>query len=188
MQRFYSFAMTAAAVGERDFIERLKEFDESAWNQLYDEYFSRLYRYLYLRVGSQGDAEDLAAQVFEEACKRIRSYHYRGSSISSWLYRIAHNRAVDWTRRRRPMPMTTEISQPDQAERVAARDELARALNGLSPEQQQVLMLRHVEGHSAASAGQIMGKKAGAVRSLEFRALAALRRTLRPRSPEEKPQ
>lgn len=171
MERFDSFAMTTAAVGERDLIVRLKEFDESAWNQLYDAYFSRLHRYFYVRVGTQGEAEELAAQVFEEACKRIRGYRYRGSSISAWLYRIAHNRFVDWTRKRRPVPMMKEAAQPDQSEQVAARDELARALSGLSPDQQQVLVLRHIEGHSAASAGEIMGKRAGAVRSLEFRAL-----------------
>ena len=66
----------------------------------------------------------------------------------------------------------------DHADRVVVRDELARALSMLTGEQRQVLLLRHIEGHSAASAGAIMGKKENAVRALEFRALASLRRAM----------
>jgi RNA polymerase sigma-70 factor (ECF subfamily) len=76
------------------------------------------------------------------------------------------------------VPVLVDIPGADQTDRVDARDELTRALSTLTREQRQVLLLRHIEGHSAASAGAIMGKKENAIRALEFRALASLRRAM----------
>jgi RNA polymerase sigma-70 factor (ECF subfamily) len=76
------------------------------------------------------------------------------------------------------VPVLVDIAGADQTDRVDVRDELARALKALTSDQRQVLLLRHIEGHSAASAGAIMGKKDNAIRALEFRALAALRRAM----------
>lgn len=138
-----------------------------------------MYRYLYVHIGDRDAAEDLAAEVFEQACKGIHRFRYRGVPISSWLYRVAHNLMIDWRRKRGrtpEVPVIGEIAGADPTADIAIRDELARALNGLTREQRQVLVLRHIEGHSAASAGEIMGKKENAVRALEFRALASLRR------------
>jgi RNA polymerase sigma-70 factor (ECF subfamily) len=166
---------------ESDFVERVKRFDADAWNELYDTYFPRMYRYVYVQTGARDVAEELAAQVFERACQGIGRFRYRGVPLSAWLYRIAHNTIVDWRRRHgsgRVLPMSTDLPGPDQTGRVAARDELTRAIAGLTREQQQVITLRHIEGHSTASAAEIMSKKEGAIRSLEFRALAALRKAL----------
>ncbi len=171
-------AVQAASEDEAGLVERLRHFEERAWNEIYDTYFPRLFRYLYLQTSSQEVAEELTSQVFEEACNRIGTYRYRGSPLSAWLYRVAHNRMVDWRRKRKELPLVDGDSQPDMADRVADRDEIATAMRELTPEQQQVLILRHVEGHTSASAGGIMGKSAGAVRSLEFRALATLRRSV----------
>lgn len=174
-------ALSPSIADEADFVRRVKEFQAEAWDELYDVYFPKMYRYLFVHVGDRDAAEELAAEVFEQACKGIRRFRYRGVSLSSWLYRVAHNVMVDWWRRRgrnREVPVVAEIAGADHADRVAARDELTRAMNGLTEQQRQVLVLRHVEGHSAASAGAIMGKKEGTVRALEFRALASLRRVM----------
>jgi DNA-directed RNA polymerase specialized sigma24 family protein len=61
---------------------------------------------------------------------------------------------------------------------VETRDLLSRAMSKLTREQREVLVLRHIEGHSSASAGELMGKGGNAIRALEFRALAAMRRAL----------
>jgi RNA polymerase sigma-70 factor (ECF subfamily) len=170
--------LTTTSDREAQFVNRLKEFEESAWNELYDSYAAKLYRYLYVHTGQADVAEELTAQVFEEACRRIGGYRFRGPPISAWLYRVAHNRMVDWRRKRKALPLAVDVAGPDRMAQVADRDELARAMASLTDEQQQVLVLRHVEGHSTASAGEIMGKNAGAIRSLEFRALSSLRRGL----------
>jgi RNA polymerase sigma-70 factor (ECF subfamily) len=170
---------TAADPGE--FIERVKTFEREAWDQLYEEFYPRMYRYLYVHVGDRSEAEELAARVFEQACKGIRRFRYRGVPLSSWLYRIAHDLMVDWQRRRgrrRETPVSGDIAAADSFSNLETRDELQRAMSRLTAEQREVLVLRHIEGHSSASAGELMGKGGNAVRALEFRALAALRRAL----------
>ena len=164
-----------------DFIERLKSFEREAWDRLYDEYFPRMYRYLRVHVGDPHEAEELAAQVFEQACKAIRRFRYRGAPLSSWLYRIAHDLMVDWQRRRsrrKETPVSGDLPSADSLSSVETRDLLSRAMSKLTREQREVLVLRHIEGHSSASAGELMGKGGNAIRALEFRALAAMRRAL----------
>ena len=172
-------ALSPALADGEDFVRRVKEFQREAWDELYDTYFPKMYRYLYIRTGNRDAAEELAAEVFEQACRGVHRFQYRGVPIASWLYRVAHNVMVDWQRRRRrnpEVPVLGDFAGTDETARVAVRDELARALNTLTGEQRQVLLLRHIEGHSAASAGAIMGKKENAIRAMEFRALASLRR------------
>ena len=174
-------ALSAALADGADFVRRVKEFQREAWDELYDTYFPKMYRYLYVRIGDRDEAEELAAEVFEQACRGVHRFHYRGVPFASWLYRVAHNVMVDWQRKRSrtpEVPVLVDIAGADQTDRVDVRDELARALKTLTREQRQVLLLRHIEGHSAASAGAIMGKKENAIRALEFRALAALRRVM----------
>ena len=144
-----------------DFVRRVKEFQREAWDELYDTYFPKMYRYLYVRIGDRDAAEELAAEVFEQACRGVHRFEYRGVPIASWLYRVAHNVMVDWQRRRGrdpEVPALGNFAGADQTDRVAARDELMQALSTHTREQRQVLLLRHIEGHSAASAGAIMGK------------------------------
>lgn len=174
-------ALSPATADEAVFVRRVKEFQADAWDELYDTYFPKMYRYLYTHVGSRDVAEELVADVFEQACKGIRRFNYRGVPLSAWLYRVAHNVMVDWWRKQARSPemrVVSELAGDDDSHRVADRDELARAMILLTREQQQVLVLRHIEGHSAASAGEIMGKKEGAIRALEFRALASVRRAI----------
>jgi RNA polymerase sigma-70 factor (ECF subfamily) len=174
-------ALSPSIADEADFVRRVKAFQEDAWDELYHAYFPKMYRYLYVHVGNRDVAEELAAEVFEQACKGIHRYRYRGVPLSSWLYRVAHNVMVDWKRkfRRNPeVPVLGDMPGADDAERIEVRDELARAMSDLTREQRQVLVLRHIEGHSSASAGEIMGKKENAIRALEFRALASLRRAM----------
>jgi hypothetical protein len=63
-------ALATNSVGGADFIDRLKQFEATAWNRLYDTYAPKLFRYLHVRTGEREAAEELTAQVFEEACRR----------------------------------------------------------------------------------------------------------------------
>lgn len=170
---------------ERELIEHAKQFQPEAWDQIYETYFSKMYNFVYVHVGDRTAAEDLASEVFEQACKGIHRFQYRGVPFSSWLYRIAHNLMVDFLKRRKRTPSrsleaggvpTTPVR--DAADAISARDELVRAMQNLTGDQQQVIVLRHIEGHNVASTAQIMGKKENAIRALEFRALASLRRVM----------
>jgi RNA polymerase sigma-70 factor (ECF subfamily) len=133
-------------------------------------------------------AEDLAETVFLKAWRAIARYEQQGLSFSSWLYRIARNVAIDYYRtRREDLPLSSEpLELADEEglgpeELVLRREEvreLQRAVSRLPEEQQQVIILRFVEGLSHAQVGEIMGKSEEACRVLQHRGLAALSRLL----------
>src|SRR3990170_1083234 len=92
--------LSPALADGADFVRRVKEFQREAWDELYDTYFPKMYRYLYIRIGDRDVAEELAAEVFEQACRGVHRFRYRGVPFASWLYRVAHNVMVDCLARR----------------------------------------------------------------------------------------
>ena len=86
---------------EEDLVRRAQNRDQEAFAQLYEEHFDRIYRYLALRIGNEMEAEDLTQQVFLNALQSINSFRWKGVPFSAWLYRIAHNQAVDHLRKKK---------------------------------------------------------------------------------------
>jgi len=167
-------------------LERAKEYDLEALRQLYDLYSMHIYRYLYHRLGDKYLAEELTAQVFLRMLEAIKGDKAWRVSFSAWLYRIAHNVAVDHFRQRArertcslDERITVEKEDPFKAlEKKWYREQLRMAINRLTQEQGQVIVLRFLEGFSVAEVARIMGKTEGAVKALQHRALVNLRRIL----------
>ncbi|MFQ5996769.1 MAG: RNA polymerase sigma factor [Dehalococcoidales bacterium] len=167
-------------------IQKAKDFDREAWTQLYRQHYPRIYAYLCHKLGDIDLAEDIAAKVFLYAVEGIGSFTYRGFSLSSWLFRIAHNQAVDHFRRKAKVktePLTEELLAKsgvaqEAMEEVLVREDLNTALKNITEEQRQVVLLKFFSGLSNAEVAQIMGKPEGAVKALQHRALASLRRIL----------
>ena len=84
---------------ESDFelVKRIKK-DPSAFGLVYERYITKIYNYVYYRVGNHHDAEDLTSRVFYRALTHIKDYSDRGVPFSAWLYRIAHNLVANWHR------------------------------------------------------------------------------------------
>ncbi len=171
---------------EQDLAAALRTLDPDAWQQLFEEQYQRVYRYAYLRTGNSSDADDVAANVFVEAVKGIRSFEFRGAPVAAWLFRIAHNETVD-ALKRRARSAADAIEHPTIAERLAAPDlqdgrdewrDVAMALGRLKQEHQDVLTLRLIEGHSVRDVARMLGKSEGAVKVMQGRALQALRRKM----------
>jgi RNA polymerase sigma-70 factor (ECF subfamily) len=149
---------------------------------LYDRYAPDLYRYIYHRLGAKTLAEDLTAEVFVRVLRLKRA----PDDWRAYLYRIAHNLVIDYTRRN-PGVWTDAREgiaeeRADLFERASVEDErrtLRRAIARLSPDQQQVILLKFVEEFSNAEIARIMGKSEGAVKALQHRALGNLREWLR---------
>lgn len=162
--------------------------DTDAFGELYLLHLDAIYRYIYYRVGNANDAEDLAEQVFLNAWEALPCYKRRGIRFSSWLYRIAHNVVVDYHRRQKPtvsMPSLEKVDwedeQPTSLERVIEAEEasaLATAIAQLPEEQQQVIVLRFIEGLKHTEVARIIGKSEGACRVIQHRALTALNQLL----------
>ncbi len=169
---------------ERALIERARRRDRDAFGALYDRHVEAVYRYLYYRMGSSAECEDLTEQVFLKAWEAIDRYEWRGRPFLAWLYRVAHNTLVDYRRAERPAVSLddTILERPaldDVLEQALTADELAAALRQLTPEQAQVVTLRFFAGWSNAEIAREMDRQEPAVRALQLRGLMALRRILR---------
>jgi len=150
-------------------------------------HFDRIYSYLQLSVGNRHDAEDLTNQTFVKMLESIDRFEWRKVPISAWLFRIAHNLAMDLFRSRRRWQPEEEVPEPPGAEARSAEEEALQAIGrqsmlemieGLSQDQQQVLTLKFVFNFSNSDVATILGKSEGAIKSLQHRALASLQRQL----------
>ncbi|MEX2373824.1 MAG: sigma-70 family RNA polymerase sigma factor [Dehalococcoidia bacterium] len=168
----------------RPLVDRAKQGDAEAFGLLYDRFQPEILRYLVIRVRNPDAAEDLAQQVFLKAWQAIPRYEHRGAPFRAWLYRMAHNQMVDFFRTRRPTTDLEGIELPEPAEaeaRVLAAElhgVLQGALERLSEDHREVLVLRFLMEKSAREIGEIMGRKEVTIRGLQMRALQALRREI----------
>ncbi len=171
---------------EKNVVEQAKKGEQSAFAQIYEENFDRIYRYIIVRIRNQAEAEDLTEQVFLKALESIRSYKWKGTPFSAWLYRIAHNQVVDWQRKmskRQNLPLSDVIvgggvDTASVAELNLTMDDLRIAITKITDLQRQVIVLRFTSGLSIAETAKSLGKSDGAVKALQHSALVALRKAM----------
>jgi RNA polymerase sigma-70 factor (ECF subfamily) len=159
--------------------------DVEAVGRLYDALVVPIYRYVAMRLRRREDAEDVTQLVFERIVAALPRYHHNGKPFAAWAFRIARNAVIDHQRRLRPTERLGTIAEPSDGvllETLSMREEeireLRAAIRGLTPDQQEALALRYGAGLSAEEAARVMGRQAGTIRGLTFRAIEALRRTL----------
>ena len=168
---------------ERLLVRRAIKGDGEAFGELYERYLDAIYRYLYFRIGNEVLVEDLTEEVFVRAWESLPRYKVSKYPFKSWLYRIAHNLYVDTQRKHTPIQMSDEdmdknrSHQPLPEEMVTRQQDyamLAGAIQKLDNIEQQVVLLRFVEGLSHREVGHIIGKSEQASRVIQHRALNAL--------------
>lgn len=159
--------------------------DVEAVGRLYDALVGPIYRYVAVRVRRREDAEDLTHLVFERIVGGLPRYRHKGRPFAAWAFRIARNAVIDHQRRLRPTEPLASIAEPSDGiglEALSLRDEeireLRSAIRRLTPDQQEAIALRYAAGLSAEEAARVMGRRAGTIRGLTFRAIEALRRQL----------
>lgn len=172
---------------DSELIARAQAFEPEAVSELYRRYADLIYRYIVYRVGDSSTAEDLLGDVFVRALERLPEYRELGRPFEAWLYSIAHSKVIDYYRRQKVRKtvvlheelMAAEAAEPHQL--VVQRDDLQRAWGAvaeLTDDQQQVVTLRFLANYSIAEVAAQLGKTEGAIKSLQNRALATLRRLL----------
>jgi RNA polymerase sigma-70 factor (ECF subfamily) len=174
-----------ANLSDDEIIHLASEGSNDAFGLIYQRYITAIYNYIYYRTGDQHDAEDLSARVFHRAYGHISSYKYMGLPISAWLYRIAHNLVANYHRdskRKREVNLEDhlEIHAPgDLPETVLIvnqeTEELMSAIHELTPDRQQLIILKFVEHLSNLEIAVIMGRSEGAIKSLYHRTLISLK-------------
>jgi RNA polymerase sigma-70 factor (ECF subfamily) len=175
-----------SAADVRRLVDRAKAGDRGALEELYLIHFDRIYSYLHMSVGNRHDAEDLTNQTFVRMIESIDRFEWRQAPLSAWLFRIAHNLAMDHFRAGRrwqpeeepPEPEDSQQSADEEALHSIGRQSMLEMIEGLSEEQQQVLMLKFVFNFGNGEVAAILGKSEGAIKSLQHRALASLQRQL----------
>lgn len=172
---------------EAKLIQRAKRGDPTAFAEIYDRYQPAIFRYISCRVDDITIAEDLTSEVFVHLVESIDGFTYRGRPLLAWLYTIARNLVTDHYRsvgRDSMVPLheglTADTPPPgDAAEHKLTQQRLCNALSHLTEEQRQVILLKFFEGLDNETIAKILGKSYGAVKSLQHRALEALRRILK---------
>ncbi|XUW99836.1 MAG: sigma-70 family RNA polymerase sigma factor [Dehalogenimonas sp.] len=162
--------------------DSLKE-KENKLAGLFDEYYDRIARYAYARIGDQREGEDIASEVFVKALKSLDSFEERGLPMGAWLFKIAHNLVVDFHRKNSQLKKIdlekVEIeSGSDPAidtERKIQVELVQLAMQDLTEDQREIIQLRFFGGLSSAEVGKMLGKSDGAVREAQSAALKKLR-------------
>jgi RNA polymerase sigma-70 factor, ECF subfamily len=171
----------------RALVLRAQQGDRNALEELYLLHFDRIYSYLHMSVGNRHDAEDLTTQTFLKMLESIGKFRFRAAPFSAWLFRIAHNLAMDHFRAARRWQPEEEVPEPvgdeepsaeAQAFQSIGRQGMLTLIEDLSPEQQQVLTLKFVFNFPNADVATILGKTEGAIKSLQHRALVSLQKQL----------
>ena len=165
-------------------VHRAQEGDGEAFGLLYDHYVTMVHRYVYHRVGDRATAEDVTSETFVRALRRIDSLSFQGRDVGAWLVTIARNIVLDHVKSSR---YRLEVATADMrdADRVTdgpedaviahlTNQQLLECVRQLGSEQQECIVLRFLHGLSVAETAEIMGKKDGAIKALQHRAVRRL--------------
>lgn len=171
---------------EATLVRRAVSHDPEAFGRLYDIHVDRVYRHIYYRVGNEQDAEDLTQQVFLKAWQAIGGYKEKTSPLIAWLMTISHNLVVDFYRTRKDREyLEAEVladgpaSSPERAAEASFEQQrLRRAILQLGSDEQQVVILRFIEGFAFGEIASVLNKKEGNIRVILHRALVKLRSIL----------
>src|ERR1700755_325065 len=104
----------------RALVDRAQKGDRDALEELYLIHFDRIYGYLHVSVGNRHDAEDLTTQTFMRMLESIGRFRWQSAPFSAWLFRIAHNLAMDHFRANKRWQPEADVPEPDPDEATSA--------------------------------------------------------------------
>jgi len=172
-------------------LARAQAGDSAAFRRLYRDLQPRLLRYLHVLAGPQ-DAEDIASETWLQVTRDLAGFSGTYDGFRGWVSTIARHRALDHLRRtqRKPaLPVATEDlaalaatghhadTETAALDAVATHDAIT-LIATLPPDQAEAVLLRAVLGLDATTAGHVVGKRPGAIRTAASRGLGTLRRKL----------
>lgn len=168
-------------------IKLAKNGDEAAFGMLYELYFTPIYRYVYLRVKSRALAQDLTQEVFMKAFEAVSGFEERGRPPLAYFFTIARNTIANFWRKKKEI----NVGQPEEtfknlraengnpetlADGKIAAKNIKSALECLTDEQQEIIILKFVNELSNKEIAGLTGKSEAAIRQLQFRGLKQIRK------------
>lgn len=175
---------------ESTLISKAKKGDSEAFGQLYDTYMPAIYRFVLVKTSNKAEAEDITHQVFLKAWRSMPNYKDQGHPFSSWLYRIAQNKVIDFYRTSRShrdidkLPedlLKSDTDLEDRTETLLQARFVRSVMEELDNVSRDVLLLRFVNDLSHKEIGATLGKSEGAIRVIQHRALKQVRTYLEKR-------
>lgn len=163
-------------------VERVRSGDTAAFQQIVDATQARLVRLGARMLGSVVDAEDVVQEAYVKAYRSLVGGDFDGrANVTTWLYRIVTNQAIDAMRGRARRPKPTDTADESTSDLASAEQKLALAelsdwMDQLPPDQRAALVLKAVEGMTSPEIAEIMRCSEGAVEQRLVRARAALRK------------
>lgn len=172
--------------GESELVMAAQHGEKDAISALYEAFVDPIFRYIDYRVESVHIAEDLTAEVFLRMVQNLPHYRNTGVPFAAWLFRIAANLITDYRRQNRhisPDEFSEEQLSDDtdpfgKIERQQEEEQLRRALQALSEEQQTLLILRFMQQLPHQEIATILNKSEASIRVMQHRALQALAHAL----------
>lgn len=176
--------------GEQAYIEKAQQGDSACFGRLYDHYLTPIYRFIAVKVGTRQEAEDLTHEVFISAWQKLPNYEPQGFPFSSWLYKIARNRVIDYYRTKKAnVSIDDELAIDEDLFGVQAGVDEAldlgldlqavkAAMSQLSAEQREVIRLRFLDDLSPFEIAKVLNKREGTVRIIQHRAIQKLKNIL----------
>ena len=159
-------------------VARAKAGDQEAIRYLYCRYADKVHGYVRSIVRDHHDAEDVTQDVFAKLKGSIAKYEPRQVPFSAWIFRVARNAALDHLRRQRSIPVPEVLSGDEADNWTEGGDTLSKALGELSPEQREVVVLRHVVGLTPSEIAERTGRTEASVHGLHHRGRSVMRRLL----------
>ena len=168
---------------------RAKSGDREAFGQLYAQFYVSVFRYIYLRVSDKKEAEDLAQEVFLKTYRSIDRYKETASDPLAYFFTVARNSVIDFYRKKKEISLegNEEILQvhdfkndpEEEFNKNEAKEKMMRAINNLSEEQKEVVILKFINDMSNQEIARLLGKNEPAVRQIQHRALENLQKILK---------
>lgn len=172
----------------RALVDLAKGGDAEAYGQLYDNYVSGVFRFIYYRVGSQQLAEDLTSETFVRGLRAIQRFNWQGKDFGAWLTTIARNLVADHFKSSRarleivtetiPEGRTSVASPEQEVLSLISNEMLFDAVNALPNEQRDCVLMRFIQGLSIAQTAAALGRSEGAIKQLQLRAVRSLAKTV----------
>ncbi|MDX2141601.1 MAG: RNA polymerase sigma factor [Chloroflexota bacterium] len=172
---------------EDQLLAQARKRDPQAMMEIYDSYFAAVYNFIRLRVEDRTQADDLTSEVFVKLMKAFQAGKAPRYSLRGWLFRVARNVLHDYYgQRERYTDEALEEWVPSKGDddpelrlmQALDAQRIKTAIQRLSPDQQEVLVLRFAQSLSLEETADIMGKNVNTVKSLQFRAVNTLRQML----------
>jgi RNA polymerase sigma-70 factor (ECF subfamily) len=158
--------------------------DRDAFGILYEKYTVPIYRFIYFKVSSKEEAEDITQVVFLKAWKSVERFKGKDTQLTSWLYSIARNCVIDHYRKKKDVlveepEIFNSLEAKEKTDTLStsreAKEEVEKLLEQLPDKQREILVLRFINEVSNKEIAKIYKMRQSAIRKIQSRALATLR-------------